>query len=185
MCSTVFGLHFGSAENQVFFRARIWASKGGAGNLGLLSRLLEEVEGKCIHLFQISASLSGCTCKFVNFAYRWLHRCYNGRYFEPFTGADTIPPLGLGDATLSFNHTYPYPTASTCALCLTLPTMYSKDYMNFKKILHVCSCSTTVVVDYISCETVSLPFLLQQPCSVIAYFIKCDHILFCASKSKK
>ena len=50
-----------------------------------------------------------------------------------FTGADTIPPLGLGDATLSFNHTNPYPTASTCGLCLTLPTMYSKDYMSFKK----------------------------------------------------
>ena len=56
-----------------------------------------------------------------------------GDVLSYFTGADSIPPLGLGDATLSFNHTNPYPTASTCGLCLTLPTMYSKDYMNFKK----------------------------------------------------
>ena len=50
-----------------------------------------------------------------------------------FTGAESIPPLGFGDATLSFNDVNPYPTASTCALCLTLPTMYHNDYPKFKE----------------------------------------------------
>lgn len=50
-----------------------------------------------------------------------------------FTGADSIPPLGFGDATLTFNDTNPYPTASTCGLCLTLPTKYYDDYSSFKK----------------------------------------------------
>lgn len=49
-----------------------------------------------------------------------------------FTGADNIPPLGLGDATLTFNDTNPYPTASTCGLCFTLPTMY-RNYSSFKE----------------------------------------------------
>ena len=49
-----------------------------------------------------------------------------------FTGADHIPPLGFGDATLTFNESNLYPTASTCALCLTLPTMYN-DYSSFKE----------------------------------------------------
>ena len=110
------------------------------------------------HLFKISASLSGCTCKFVNFAYRWLHRCYNG---SVFTGANTIPPLGLDNAMLSFNHTNPYPAASTCGLWLSLPTMYSKDYMN---LLHVCSAQpwrfwtilAVKLLPYHFCQAVSL-----------------------------
>ena len=38
-----------------------------------------------------------------------------------FTGAEAIPPLGLGDAILNFSDTNPYPTAYTCGyvlLCL-------------------------------------------------------------------
>ena len=48
-----------------------------------------------------------------------------------FTGADNIPPQGLGSATLTFNDSNVYPTASTCGLCLTLPTMYN-DYASFR-----------------------------------------------------
>ena len=48
-----------------------------------------------------------------------------------FTGADCIPPLGYKSATLTFNPRDPYPTASTCAIQLTLPTKYS-DYDDFK-----------------------------------------------------
>ena len=55
-----------------------------------------------------------------------------GGVLSYFTGADSIPPLGFDDATLSFNNTNPYPTASTCTLCLTLPTMY-QDYASFKE----------------------------------------------------
>ena len=49
-----------------------------------------------------------------------------------FTGAEAIPPLGLGDAILNFSDTNPYPTASTCGLCLTLPTKHC-DYDTFKE----------------------------------------------------
>ena len=49
-----------------------------------------------------------------------------------FTGADGTPPLGYSSAVLTFNPTNPYPTASTCAIQLTLPTKYS-DYQEFKK----------------------------------------------------
>lgn len=43
-----------------------------------------------------------------------------------FTGAGEIPPLGFPfEATLKFSATSPYPTASTCAIELTLPTQYT------------------------------------------------------------
>ena len=50
-----------------------------------------------------------------------------------FTGADRIPPLGFidHDTTLNFSCVNPYPTASTCGLCLTLPTKYD-NYDDFK-----------------------------------------------------
>lgn len=54
-----------------------------------------------------------------------------------FTGTDTVPPLGFNKSvTLNFNPSIPYPTASTCALELTLPTKYS-DFDEFKKNLDV------------------------------------------------
>ena len=49
-----------------------------------------------------------------------------------FTGGDSIPPLGYKSAVLSFNPVNPYPTASTCAIELTLPSKY-RDYEQFKK----------------------------------------------------
>ena len=49
-----------------------------------------------------------------------------------FTGGDCIPPLGFETAILNFNSTNPYPTASTCAIHLTLPTKY-EDYEEYKK----------------------------------------------------
>lgn len=49
-----------------------------------------------------------------------------------FTGADSIPPLGMKEATLNFNPDSVLPTASTCAIELTLPTRH-KTYEEFKK----------------------------------------------------
>lgn len=48
-----------------------------------------------------------------------------------FTGSDTIPPLGYASVTLNFNKDNLYPTASTCAVELTLPTMHN-DFDAFK-----------------------------------------------------
>ena len=45
-----------------------------------------------------------------------------------FTAAEYIPPLGFDNATLNFNDKNPYPTASTCGLCLTLPTKNHDNY---------------------------------------------------------
>jgi hypothetical protein len=53
-----------------------------------------------------------------------------------FTGADTIPPLGYTSAVLNFNQFNEYPTASTCAVELTLPTKHAQ-YEQFKKQLDV------------------------------------------------
>ncbi len=51
-----------------------------------------------------------------------------------FCGASKIPPLGF-DSTpaLSFSDSAIYPTASTCALHLTLPTKYHSNYSLFKE----------------------------------------------------
>ena len=56
-----------------------------------------------------------------------------GMILNFFTGAESIPPCGFppGKPVLSFNSSNPYPTASTCALELTLPTKYD-DYQEFK-----------------------------------------------------
>ena len=50
-----------------------------------------------------------------------------------FCGTTSVPPCGFppGKPTLHFNNTDVYPTASTCALELTLPTKYC-DYETFK-----------------------------------------------------
>ena len=56
-----------------------------------------------------------------------------GSILSFFTGADHIPPLGFDEATLNFSDNNPYPTASTCALCLTLPTKYHGSYADFKE----------------------------------------------------
>lgn len=53
-----------------------------------------------------------------------------------FTGSDSIPPLGIPDAVLNFNPDIMYPTASTCAIELTLPTKLT-DYSQFKRNLTV------------------------------------------------
>ena len=53
---------------------------------------------------------------------------------EFFTGADEIPPLGFPhEPVLNFSDG-PYPTASTCAIQLTLPTQY-RYYHPFKSAL--------------------------------------------------
>ena len=56
-----------------------------------------------------------------------------GMILNLFTGSESIPPCGFppGKPVLSFNSSNPYPTASTCALELTLPTKYD-DYQEFK-----------------------------------------------------
>ena len=49
-----------------------------------------------------------------------------------FTGAERIPPIGFdADGSLNFNGGNIFPTASTCALTLTLPSRY-KEYTSFK-----------------------------------------------------
>ena len=51
-----------------------------------------------------------------------------------FTGSTSIPLTGFEDvATLNFNPTNVFPTASTCSLTLTLPTMYYECYSTFKE----------------------------------------------------
>ena len=55
-----------------------------------------------------------------------------GNLLSFFTGAEYIPPMGFNDATLNFNDSNLYPTASTCSLSLTLPTQYYKSYNAFK-----------------------------------------------------
>ena len=50
-----------------------------------------------------------------------------------FTGADKLPPLGLPhNASIYFNSENEYPTASTCALHIVLPTKHWNDYNTFK-----------------------------------------------------
>ncbi len=48
-----------------------------------------------------------------------------------FTGAESIPTLGFARVTLTFNSKSIFPTASTCALELTLPTTHHADYNTF------------------------------------------------------
>ena len=45
-----------------------------------------------------------------------------------FTGANRVPPTGFNACTLNFSSTNIFPTASTCALTLTLPTKYHDNY---------------------------------------------------------
>jgi hypothetical protein len=51
-----------------------------------------------------------------------------------FCGSESVPPCGFppGKPVLSFNAQNPYPTASTCAIELTLPTRYAV-YQEFKE----------------------------------------------------
>lgn len=53
-----------------------------------------------------------------------------------FTGADNIPPLGYQSASMYFNHDRIFPTGSTCAITLTLPTKHVK-YEDFKRHLNI------------------------------------------------
>ena len=58
-----------------------------------------------------------------------------GMVMSFFSGADDIPPIGYRrPPEINFNPTSPYPTSSTCALQLTLPTGYS-EYGPFKRAL--------------------------------------------------
>lgn len=55
-----------------------------------------------------------------------------------FSGASKVPPLGFSKTpTLNFSGDNIYPTASTCALTLTLPTRYREDYESYKRALRV------------------------------------------------
>lgn len=73
-----------------------------------------------LHFFQSVVSSERVTLKTV-------------LYF--FTGAEAIPPGGYGALVypcVNFNDEQPYPTASTCAITLTLPTKYCSTYSSFK-----------------------------------------------------
>ncbi len=55
-----------------------------------------------------------------------------------FSGSEVIPPQGFPNKpTLNFNADDPFPTASTCAIELTLPTKYSDGYSNFKRMMNI------------------------------------------------
>ncbi len=57
-----------------------------------------------------------------------------GKVLAFFTGSEIIPPLGFNSVSLNYNDTDPFPTASTCALILTLPTKYwNNEYAKFKE----------------------------------------------------
>ena len=67
-----------------------------------------------------------------------VYRRYDTVFLEDclsfFTGARKIPPTRFIYAcTLTFNNVNIYPTASTCALILTLPTQYYESYSVFKQ----------------------------------------------------
>ena len=48
-----------------------------------------------------------------------------------FSGTERLPPTGFDtECTLNFNSCNVYPTASTCALTLTLPTKYHDDLLS-------------------------------------------------------
>ena len=52
-----------------------------------------------------------------------------------FSGASDVPPAGYDvDPAIYFSNENVYPTSSTCALQLTLPTCYS-DFYSFKEAL--------------------------------------------------
>ena len=120
--------------------------------------LLEEVESK----IPLSSECFLCFFIYYNFVTVVVDGDTDltmGDVLSYFTGADSIPPLGFDDATLSFNNTNPYPTASTCALCLTLPTMY-QDYASFKEHFIFALCNMEVL-DFTSPFTM----LYRLPCS--------------------
>lgn len=51
-----------------------------------------------------------------------------------FSGANSIPAAGFDDiCTLNFSPSNMYPTASTCALVLTLPTRHHGNYAMFRE----------------------------------------------------
>ena len=51
-----------------------------------------------------------------------------------FSGANSIPAAGFHDiCTLNFSPTNVYPTASTCALVVTLPSMHHWKYSVFRE----------------------------------------------------
>ena len=54
-----------------------------------------------------------------------------GNILSFFTGEDVVPPCGYDSVTLNFNYEAIYPTASTCAIELTIPTRH-RDYNVFK-----------------------------------------------------
>ena len=55
-----------------------------------------------------------------------------------FSGAAKLPPLGFTHKpTIEFSATNVYPTVSTCALVLTLPTKYFTSYAEFKRAMYI------------------------------------------------
>ena len=57
-----------------------------------------------------------------------------GSILSFFCGTNDIPPLGFpNEAELNFNADAVYPTASTCAIQLTLPTKKNTNFDEFKK----------------------------------------------------
>ena len=82
--------------------------------MGFFRNFLDEVEGN---------NCCACAHEYVKHCRDFFQEAWTDiNVLSFFTGADSIPPLGLGDATLTFNDTNPYPTASTCQQCTIITT---------------------------------------------------------------
>jgi len=113
------------------FRVKKFSSKGSSALVKeqaaymFFRNILEEIESKsclcasyfCLQLYVILLGGGiGCSLEKV---------------LAFFTGSEIIPPLAFDDIVLNYNHSNPFPTASTCGQTLTLPTKYV-NYQDFK-----------------------------------------------------
>ena len=75
--------------------------------------------------YLLSCRPQGITSSICSDLYYFSDTVSLGDILSFYSGANDIPPLGFPhEAELNFNPIAVYPTASTCAIQLTLPTKY-------------------------------------------------------------
>ena len=75
-----------------------------------------------------------CTCKRIHYIHCVCPGMCLQNILSFFSGAEAVPPVGFEtQASLYFSSSAVLPTASTCALSLTLPTHYYNDPIAFKE----------------------------------------------------
>ena len=103
------------------------------------------------------------------------------RVLSFFIGAEEIPPGSYGallQPCLNFNEQQPYPTASTCAITLTLPTRYSRSLISLLNKQWILPCYAMVGLDWYSTflfvcfYSTDNTVILIVWCQVIIYFIQ-------------